>query len=154
MLTRLLGAALVIGGCGAAGLSRSCALRRRVKQLDRLRIQMEQVRMEICRLQTPLPGVLNILTGWSAAEEIREQPFSAIWEREIAGLTLAPPEKQLLIGLCPALSRGEEPERVFDAAEVRLAALHRQAAEEAEKNCRLYSGLGLCGGVMLAIVLI
>ena len=155
MLTRLTGAALLLTGCTALGLGQSRKLRGRVHILRQLLSKLERLTTEVCCLCTPLPEVLMMLCGRAVEPgEIRECSFMNIWRREIARLELPPPETGVLLDLGQALSRGDRPERAFQAAEERLRSLLREAESEAERKSRLCSSLGICAGVLLVIVLI
>jgi len=152
---RCLGALLLLLTCGGSGIRYSRELRQRVELLQETLRKLERLQMEVCRLLTPLPEVLFFLTGRAlAVSEWQERPFAEIWCREVATLGLASPERTAMEELGRALCRGDEPERAFLAAQERLRALLASAAAEAEEKCRLSSSLGICSGLLLAIVLI
>lgn len=155
MLIRWAGAALLVAACGGVGVGRSRELRGRVKKLLELLVKLEWMKTEVCCLMTPLPEVLGFLCGRTIGDaEVREESLTDIWNKEVAALALAQAETGVLAELGQALSRGNEPERAFRAAEERLRSLLKEAELEAEKKCRLCSSLGICAGILLTIVLI
>lgn len=154
-MLRWIGAAMLLIACAGTGIRCSRDLRRRVLCLRGLLEKLERLCMEVCRLLTPLPAVMPILTGRAiGSDEFRERSFPEIWKQEMDTLGCGEAERQVLVELGCALSRGDEPERAFLAAQERLRALLREAEAEAEGKCRLCSSLGICTGLLLAIVLI
>lgn len=154
-MLRWFGVSLLLIACGGIGIQCSRTLRKRVFILRSILEKMERICMEVCRLQTPLPEILPMLTGRTVdADELREHSFSEIWKRETAAADWEEPERHTMEELGCALSRGDEPERAFMAAQERLHMLLREAEAEAESKCRLYSSLGICMGLLLTIVLI
>ena len=155
MLMRWVGAALLLTACAGLGIGRSRELRSRTASIRRLLIKLQRLSTEVCCLCTPLPEVLALLCSAEVdAAELRERPFSEIWQREIGGLGLAQAEREVMEDLGQALSRGDEPERAFSAAAARLEVLLHEAEDAADKKCRLCTASGFCGGLLLVIVLI
>lgn len=155
MLSRWMGAVLLVMGCGLIGIGQSRRLHERVRVLRSLPVRLEHMKTEVCCLLTPLPEVLGILCGVKMdGTKLRDCSFSELWCRETEKLGLPKPETEVLEELGLALSRGDEPERAFLAATDRLSSLLREAETEAENKCRLCSSLGICTGVLLVIVLI
>jgi len=155
VLSRWIGAVLLVAGCGLIGIGQSRRLCERVRVLRSLLIRLQRLKTEVCCLLTPLPEVLEILCGVKVdGTKLRNCSFLELWCRETERLGLPNPETEVLEELGIALSRGDEPERAFRAAAERLTALLHEAENEAERKCRLCSSLGICAGVLLVIVLI
>ena len=155
MLIRWLGALMLLLACGGTGVRFSRELRSRVNILERILGKLDLLQMEVCRLQTPLPEILPLLTGRSLdTSELMMRPFCEIWQREIGLLVLDESDAAILEELGRALSRGDEPERAFLSARERLRIQMAAANADVESKCRLSTGLGICLGLLLAIVLI
>ncbi|MBE6968610.1 MAG: hypothetical protein E7442_00595 [Ruminococcaceae bacterium] len=155
MLMRWAGAVMLVSACAAVGLGRSRELRLRVANLRSLLLRLESFETEVSILATPLTEALKILCGCRVeADELRDRRFSEIWCREIGELGFPAAENEVLEELGLALSRGDEPGRVLPAAAERLRRILREAEADAEQKCRLCSSLGVCAGLLAAIVLI
>lgn len=168
---RLLGAACVVlagafrGFCAARGLHR-CA-----DALLSVCETLEMLKSELSELCAPLPEILCRLKreapapcrGWLAALETRlasgDARFAELWRETLE--TNPPPDldaaalHQLAL-LAPSLGRYDAPEQC-SAIERCLRALreaHARAEERARTQGRLYSGLGISAGLVLAIVLL
>ncbi len=162
MLTKLVGGALVLAACGAAGLRRSRELKERVRVLETLRPAVERLRAEICWLQTPLPEALErlarekggLFAGLAGCgERLRNESFDALWREALSALALPAEETSVLTELGRRLASGDDPERAFAFALERLEQLRQTAREEARGKCRLSAALGLCAGALLVILL-
>lgn len=68
---------------------------------------------------------------------------------------LTPADEAILLELAPYLGQtfADDQERHLRLALERLAQQQRQAAEEAAVQSRLWRGLGVCGGALLALLL-
>ena len=155
MLIRWLGALMLLLACGGTGIRCSRELRQRVDKLQRILEKLDLLQMEVCRLRTPLPEVLQLLTGQVLdTTELLTRPFYEIWQREVGTLELLPSDAAVLEELGQALSRGDDPERAFLSVRERLRIRLAEASADAESKCRLSAGMGICLGLLLAIVLI
>jgi len=163
------GMLLVTAGGMMTGASAVALLRRRVQVLEAMLTALELMEGEIVTLLTPLPDVIARLAAMeqlavqplfqrmeALLPDLGEVPFSVLWERAIAesGLPFSADERRCLLQLGESLGR-------FDA-EVQATALSRcmqmlerfreEARSRAEVDGRLYRGLGLSGGLLLAIL--
>ncbi len=162
MLSRLLGAALVLFSCASVGLRRCRELRERVRTLDALLRGVELLRGEICRLQTPLPLALRRLAAEEgsvfaplaeAERALQERPFSLLWDEWMAAAGLAGAETEALGRLGRALCTADA-ERGLAVCEEVLRELRRRSGEEAAVKCRLCVTLGFCAGALAVILLL
>ncbi len=162
MLSRLLGAALVIFSCASVGLRRCRELRERVRTLDTLLRGVELLRGEICRFQTPLPLALRRLAAEEggvfaplaeAESALQERPFALFWAEWLAAASLAVPETEALSQLGRALCTTDA-ERGIAVCEETLRRLCRQRGSEAAAKCRLSVTLGFCAGALAVILLL
>lgn len=168
---RLLGAACVVFGCAMRGFFAARGLRQRAEALLSVCETLEMLKSELSELCAPLPEILSRLKteapdpcrNWLAALEAQlsagDVRFAELWRET---LNSCPPGgldgealHQLAL-LAPSLGRYDAPEQCC-AIERCLRALreaHTRAEERARTQGRLYSGLGVAAGLLLAIVLL
>ena len=160
---RLLGAALVIGAFGGAGLAAVEEMERQLRLLREMERAVGLMRTEVCRRHTALPDMLAVLASeyparFSGAEEsggrLSEQPFSELWESCVRRIELPAEAEQSLIRLGSELSGGFAPEDSFSHCTDELHRLIVQAAEKKNQNARLYLAGGAALGCMVVIVLL
>ena len=147
---RLYAAADTLAGvCTALGLLRG-EITERCAPLPEIAARLGQEGPEACRVWfCALADVLE------AEPEAR---FSALWRRtlEQSGPPLAPEDRETLcrLGLC--LGRYDAPEQAaeIDRCLASLTLAQRRAADLAREKGRLCTGLGLAGGLLIAVLLL
>lgn len=169
-MLKWLGVLLMASGGMMTGASASARLQRRVRVLSAMLTALELLKGEIVTLLTPLPEATARIADMEQLEvqplfrhleaelpALGEQSFAVLWERAVdgSGLPFSAEERRCLLQLGESLGR-------FDA-DVQAAALSRcmqmlerflaDAQTKADGDGRLCRGLGLSGGLMLAILL-
>ncbi|MGI6013386.1 MAG: hypothetical protein ACOX7K_03765 [Oscillospiraceae bacterium] len=160
---------LVIGGA-MTGTAAAARLKRRVQSLSAMLAALELMRGEISTLLMPLPETIVRLASmeqlavqplFRAVEamlpQLGERTFSALWEQAVAesSLGFSAEEKQSLRQLGENLGRFDAEtqsiaiSRCMDELEQSLSIAKRKATGDG----KLYKGLGLAGGLMLAVIL-
>lgn len=170
-MIRLMGAVLLITGCGCLGLGAVGRLDGRVRDLRELSAGLELLRRELGWRLTPLPKALEAAeegTQGRAAQFFRfcarragnlsGTPFQQLWREglEQCPLRLEREDRALLEQLGPVLGRYDGDSQC-QAVEKALAGLERQQARAEENRRRLgrvYGVLGVTAGLFLAILLI
>ena len=119
-MTRLLGAALVVAGCGALGLCAVARLEGRVRDLGELAAGLDALQRELGWRLSPLPdaleGAARSVRGPSAeffarcAQKARSpdgRAFQEVWRDGLtaAPLRLKPEDRALLDRLCTRVVR-------------------------------------------------
>lgn len=160
---------LVLGGV-MTGTAAAARLKRRTQVLSAMLAALELLRGEICVLLTPLPDAMTRLAAMeqSAVQPLfqsveallpalGEQSFSELWEQGVleSGLAFSAEDRQCLLQLGENLGRFDAETqsiaiaRCMDELEHSFSAAKIKAAGDG----RLYRGLGLAAGLMLAIIL-
>lgn len=169
-MVRLLGAALVAGGCAWLGFRRALELRDRVRALEQTARGLALVERELALGAPPLPrlleGVAGRCTGPAAelfagcaralARPDRES-FSALWQDQVARLEgLGEEGREALAPLGELLGRYDCQEQRAGLAAVRgrLEELAALARADSRRRGRVYQALGLSGGAFLVILLL
>lgn len=166
-----LGILLLITGGTMTGSAAAARLKNRVQVLSAMLAALEVMKGEICTLLTPLPEAVTRLAGMEQMEVhplfrrleellpgLGEQSFSALWDRAVveSGLPFSAEEQTCLLQLGESLGRFDAQaqavaiSRCMDMLEQHLSDARMKAAGDG----RLYQGLGLSGGLMLAILLL
>lgn len=170
-MIRLVGAALLIAGCGGLGLDAVSRLDGRVRDLRELAAGLELLRRELGWRLTPLPEALSAAEQGAqghAAQFFRfcaqragclsGIPFQQLWREglEQCPLRLDQEDRVLLEQLGPVLGRydGDSQCQAVDKALAGLARQQAQAEENRRRLGRVYGVLGVTGGLFLAILLI
>ena len=170
-MMRLMGAALVVAGCGALGLRAAARLEGRVRDLGELAAGLDTLRRELGWRRSPLPDGLEAagraLHGPAAdffaqcARRARApdgQAFQEVWRAELdaAPLRLKPEDRALLERLGPVLGRydGDSQRLALEEGAAGLRALQGAAADERNRLGRVYGVLGVTTGLLAAIVLL
>ena len=158
-MMRLMGAALVVAGCGALGLRAAARLEGRVRDLGELAAGLDTLRRELGWRLSPLPDGLEAagraLHGPAAdffaqcARRARApdgQAFQEVWRAELdaAPLRLKPEDRALLERLGPVLGRydGDSQRLALEEGAAGLRALQGAAADERNRLGRVYGVLG------------
>ena len=142
-MMRLMGAALVVAGCGALGLRAAARLEGRVRDLGELAAGLDTLRREL---------------GWRLSPRAPDgQAFQEVWRAELdaAPLRLKPEDRVLLERLGPVLGRydGDSQRLALEEGAAGLRALQGAAADERNRLGRVYGVLGVTAGLLAAIVL-
>lgn len=175
---RCLGAVLVILGASGFGISMAAQYTKRLSQLEQLRRMIFLLKGQIVYANASLPEAFEavgkrengplgtlFLRVAEQAETLEEADFSAVWEQEIGKMeekngkgqsALSRSDRQSLAGLGRHLGflDREMQERnlllYLEELDEQIAQLrgHRQ------ETCRLYTSLGVMGGIFLAVILI
>lgn len=168
---RLLGAALVAASGCALGLRCRARLQTEAEALSGVCTALALLRAELTQRCTPLPELAARLgeegpescRAWFSAlaralETEPETRFSALWRRtlEQAGPPLTAEVRAELcrLGLC--LGRYDAPEQAaeIDRCLAFLQPVRSRLSDAAREKGKLCTGLGLAGGLLLAVVLL
>lgn len=170
MTLRLLGAGLVLLGCGGFGFSMAGAYRARERGLRQLIRALEYMECELQYLQPPLPqlctATARILSGElkRVFQEMQAQMDQGNWVDAQACMeavlshhpALSPVLGQELLQLGQTLGQFDLTGQLSA-----LRSLHQQCtqeqqrlAQEREGRLRSYETLGLCTGAALAVLLL
>lgn len=170
-MIRLMGAALLIAGCGGLGLGAVSCLDSRVRDLRELAAGLEILQRELGWRLSPLPAALEAAAAGAqgraahffqfcaqGAECLAGTPFQQLWldGLERCPLRLGTEDRALLEQLGPVLGRYDGDSQ-RQAVEDVLVGLHRQqgqAEDDRRRLGRVYGVLGVTAGLFLAIVLI
>lgn len=159
----LTGAILVILAGGWAGLSAARELRRTIRLVGELLRAAERMQSEICQRRRPLPEVMGVLERefpdlFSRTvvfrEQLREEPFAVLWQRQVRAMALPPAADGILRRLGADLASGADPERTLSAARHELEVLQDALSARERDTSRLYVALGFSVGCLTAILLI
>lgn len=169
---RFLGAALIVAACTGLGLEKAGRLRARTAALTAVLTVLTLLRGEIAERRTPMPEIAERLAreapepcrGWFRRLEedmgrLEDGGFAGVWRRsleETTSLPLGKAERESLCLLGLSLGRFDAPEQAaaIDRCIRETEEFRRQAAETAQAQGRLFAGLGIAGGLLLAIVLL
>ena len=170
-MMRLLGAALVVAGCGALGMAGVARLDGRTRDLGELAAGLDALQRELGWRLAPLPQALDTaakaVRGPAAglfarcAQQARApdgQSFQQVWQDSLsaAPLRLTAADRVLLERLGPVLGRydGESQRLALEDAAAGLRQLQGEAADDRKRLGRVYGVLGMTAGLFLAIVLL
>ena len=167
----MLGAALLMAGCGGLGLSAVNRLDSRVRDLRELSAGLEILLRELGFRLAPLPEALAAAAGGTheraavffafcaqGSGQLAGVPFRALWSRGLdqCPLGLNREDRALLEQLGPVLGRYDGDSQ-RQAVENVLAGLNRQQARAEDDRRRLgrvYGVLGLTAGLFLTLMLL
>ena len=170
-MIRLLGAALIIVGCGGLGLSAVSRLDSRVRDLRELSAGLEILQRELGWRLSPLPDALEAAAGGTheraagfyafcaqGARQLAGASFRTLWSRglEQCPLRLSREDRALLEQLGPILGRydGDSQRQAVENVLAGLSRQRAQAEDDRKRLGRVYGVLGLTAGLFLALVLI
>lgn len=170
-MTRLLGAALVVAGCGALGLAGVGRLESRTRDLGELAAGLDALQRELDWRLAPLPQALEeaakAARGPAAqfftrcaqgVERAEGQGFGQLWREALLAcpLGLTEEDRRVLERLGPVLGRydsGSQRQALEEAA-VELRRLQGEASEDRRRLGRVYGVLGVTAGLFVAILLL
>lgn len=171
-MLRTIGVVLVVLGPSVMGISKALSLKAHARFLSDFVAALELMRAEICTRLTPIPELTEYLAksaphgcrAFFAGLEKRmgllgEMSFSQLWEREADTLTepqLSGEERSAVRALGMSLGRYDvrEQQAAIDMSIARLSLLAEEARKQSGIQGRLWTGLGVTGGLMLAIIMI
>ena len=166
---KLVGALFVVVAATLLGVSKASALGKREKTLAAVIAALGYVRCELQSAATPLPELLGNLRSRSQVElanfydELSAfggsgESFEDAWTKAVgcAALCLSEGQKRELSRLGQYLGRfpGGAQCEAIDACLSHLKPEHEAARAAARQGKKLWTGLGLAAGLMLAAVLI
>lgn len=162
-MIHLVGAVLVITACFSAGLKAARQLSADIAVTDRLLRTVPSLRTEVCLRKQPLSSALSLLKnefigkepmGANGIEKTSDRPFSERWCEVVCAMRLPAVAQTAMCRLGEDLSAGEEPEMAFSFCEKSLAELLDALKEKQTREGKTYVAMGLCAGVMLAILFV
>lgn len=170
---KIIGIALVIGGCGVLGLNNAWRVRRRVEELKNLRVAMHSLENEITCLYTPLSRALSrcadiveaparILFAKSFAALNSKQGITAAeaWNagvdklEEVAVLEKEDIKVLRLLSTQIGMSNVAEQKKLFNFLQAELQKQEKKAAQKRQAEERIFAYGGFLIGMMIAIILI
>ena len=168
-MTRVVGALLIVAAFSIAGAVVSAELRARARRLNALCSALELMRGEVVDRLAPVPEITERLAA-SGPEESRPffrrltseladlgtRTFSEIWSSCAGSMGLRQGEREALCSLGRCLGRygADEQDAAIARCMALLGAFAKKAEEEASSGARLYGGLGVTVGLLIAVVLI
>lgn len=172
MFAEVIGCALVVGACTWMGVDGASRLKKRVKTLSEIIVSLELMRGEICTRLTPMPELMSILAldGPAATRGffsrvleglalLGQRTMNGIWTDAVESspeLSLKDDEARALAELGSSLGRygTHEQELAIDRCIAEFEGFRISARAAYSKDGRLYTGLGLAGGCILAVILV
>ncbi len=172
-MLKLIGALLIISGCGYAGFTIAKKYRNRPRELHYLRSALQMLETEIAYGATPLPDALELVAARCAKEvaELFSQTREALlsgegvtageaWERALkkfythSAINAGDAAILRALGMSLGISDREDQIKHLHLAQEQLKIEIAKAEEEAAKNVKLYNYLGFLGGLSIVIVFI
>lgn len=165
-LFRIAGAALLMLAGGAAGAAMLSEMNARLRLIGDLAAALGVIKSEICSLQTPLPEVFESLSlrgpaatrdffshlaGGICAGELR-----GVWDEQVKGLEIGEEAELCLMRLGLSLGRYEAQRQALelDAARSILEQILADRRVERDRQRRVYPGLGVSAGALIAVILL
>lgn len=167
---KILGALSVIIGCVLFGLIRAMSLTRHEKCVGAIIDSLQYMISELKTEALPLPELIALLSQTarsevrvfyaklsSAMELLGDESFESLWSSAVmtdSSLGLSEGERQILCkaGVFMGKFSAEEQSAALESCIARLEPERRIAAEKAREGKKLYPGLGLAAGIMLAVM--
>ena len=167
-MSRVLGLLLLIAATASFGVMRSLELKRKPRELQSMIEALTILKHDIHSRTLPLPDALAHVAGMSDRDcrafflsvsdhlATTKQSFSELWRDELSALDhLSREELDTLSDLGVHLGRYDASAQAdaIDAC-IRMLTQHRlRSLEQARQYGKLYTGLGLTLGAMLAVIL-
>lgn len=167
---KLLGFLAVVLSCGAFGLSRSAALAGRAACLGAASDALRYMASELKASAPPLPELMEEMALWAKPQvkglfirlsgdmgRIGEESFQQLWKSAVmseGSLLLDGRQRGILAGAGEFMGKFScaEQAEALERCAFRIESEYRLAEEKAREGKRLYPGLGLTAGIMLAAV--
>ena len=170
-MIRIIGAALLMAGCGGLGLSAVKRLDSRVRDLRELSAGLEILQRELGWRLAPLPEALEAAAGGTheraagffaycaqGSKQLAGTPFRTLWSRglERSPLRLSREDRALLEQLGPVLGRydGDSQRQAVENVLTGLLRQQTQAEDDRRRLGRVYGVLGLTAGLFLTLMLV
>lgn len=168
-MIKVVGAILIIAAFSLLGAARVAELKCRARRLAALVSALELMRGEVVDRLAPMPEIAERLAATGPEESrgffrrlssdmecLGEKAFSEIWSSCAADLGLRHDETETLCDLGRSLGRYgiDEQEAAIARCMSLLGAFTDAARSEAASGGRLYGGLGITAGLLLAVMLI
>ena len=171
-MQKAIGIVMVILAPTLMGFSKTLKLRSKARFLADLISALGMLRAEICTRLTPLPDVMEILSK-SAPNSCRtffaglhkglgrlgELSFAEVWEDEVRtlrGAVLSEEEYEAVNALGTTLGRydSQEQKTSIDTMIARISLFTDEARAACEVQGKLWTGLGVAAGIMIAIAIV
>lgn len=173
MFLYILACFVVLLGCGALGVVFSGKFKERVNQLSQLQSVMTQLEFDIDflnitldesferisrNIENPLKSVFLYISDRLKKDPVAD--MQRLWSRAITkyqyDLMLSKEDVDILIDFSKTLGEGnrEKEKNNIKLAQMRLKMALERARNEADKNVKMYRGLGFLAGVFIVIVLL
>ena len=171
-MLRVIGLIMVALGPSVMGITKALGLKNRARFLGDFVATLPLMRAEICARLTPMTELMDYLAR-SAPHGCREffqgihgrmdaledKGFKKIWEEETentCAYALTIEERAAICALGASLGRYDSVEQrsAIDAASARLSALAEEARIQCGDQCRMWTGLGVFSGLILAVMMI
>lgn len=170
MIIRLIGAILIITGCGSVGFIIAMEHKKETKSLEQLLSAIEYIRCELAYRRTPLPGLFRLLSASTTGQirtyftslyfclkEQRSPDFSVCAKQTMASFTsVTPKTKEALNLLGDALGHYDVAGQIesLNAVYDQVKLIHSDCKNGQKERIRSYQTLALCAGASLAILLV
>lgn len=168
---KIAGAVIVVAVFTLLGMSRAAGLSKRARCLGAVIESLRYIMSELRSVSTPLPEIFYKLEEVSRPEtkkffqvlcggmaSLEDRSFGEIWREALREGGLCLSEGQLTelnrLGLSLGRYSAEEQCSALSACMTRLEAEYGAAMQRSREGRKLYTGLGLATGIMLAAVLI
>lgn len=170
---KTLGIVLIMTGFGSWGLNQARRIRKRVEQLQNLRLALNFLQKEITYIHTPLPQALKRTEQFSvypvsvlfqeaacSLEERQGNTAREAWRKGMQNLSshseLSPADLELLaaLGYQIGMSDATEQERVLLLVQEELKILEEEAIKACESGQKLWSYTGFVLGAVVVLLLI
>ena len=166
---KVVGAVMVITACALWGSLKAGELREHDALLLALLSALETMRAEITSRLTPMPEIAERLARTGPEQtrpffslldgrlcELGDREFSEIWSECVSALYLPRDEEGVLRDLGRVLGRYGPAEQgaALELCMEALSAAQKEAHAEARSGSRLWTGVSLTAGMLLAVMLI
>lgn len=173
MILRCLAACVILMGCGFLGIAFAGRFKSRVRQLELLENVMQQLEFDIDytnitlaeafeRIAANTEGVLREVFGY-ASRRLKTSPgcdMERLWRRAFTKyrdeLALTDNDIQIFLDFSKSLGTGnrEKEKNNIKVTAMRLKMSVTEAHTEAEKNMKMYRGMGFLLGIFMVIILV
>ncbi len=173
MLLRTFACFSLLLGCGGLGMIFSNRFKERVRELEHLQNAITQLEFDIDFLNITLERSFEKLAKNTekplkevfsyVAYRLRENPggdMQRLWRRAISkynqDLALSQDDVQILIDFSKSLGAGsrEKEKSNLKLASMRISIALNEARLDAQKNIKMYRGLGFLAGIFIVIILL
>ena len=163
-MVRLMGAALIAGGCAVLGYRAAAGLRARVQAVGQMAGGLALLEGELELSAPPLSQLMALAPGRTLFQDCAQglthldrEDFPSLWRRLTAERTELGAEGQaVLLPLGETLGRcgADRQLEALSSARRRLEALSARLEADGRRQGRVYQALGLSGGAFLVILLL